>query len=409
MAEVPDPSQAEFRIPSGISSVGRKPSSFEGQAAVYASDPASGEDPNTTCVFKNVHWKPEGAAHNQLVTFCFDLKNEELVVDGQDARVACFPFGDITMSIGSREQDLRRKVVIEPWQNSLLREQSCGSTGAGENNFSSPRSGPGVAAELGRSSDRADPNGRATSRGGSRDAETETVTAKTPKNSDESILTPKSTRSGATSRYLDHLESSSTDGGSTPMVDPLFSTSAHRGFLPHKRVSKSGAGGEDAKPVSSAFSANKNTGWIFFVAIPDVAALSVTARDAGIVQTSFNATWRIVDYCGSGGCADVYKAEGDGNIHAAVKIPKQALSSQSQEDAEKSWSKLLHEVRAMRALQLSPHVPQLYGSFPWLFIRPRGGSGAGGQAKLSRARSRLYRSRILQVTTHLKALAEIRY
>ena len=343
MAEVPDPSQAEFRIPSGISSVGRKPSSFEGQAALRASDSAIGEDPNTTCVFKNVHWKPEGAAHNQLVTFCFDLKNEELVVDGQDARVACFPFGDITMSIGSREQDLRRKVVIQPWQNSLLREQSCGSTGAGENNFSSPRSGPGVAAELGRSSDRADPNGRATSRGGSRDAETETVTAKTPKNSDESILTPKSTKPGSP-------------------------TSAYRGVLPHERPSKSGAGSEDAKPVSSAFSAKKNTGWIFFVAIPDVAALSVTARDAGIVQTSFNATWRIVDYCGSGGCADVYRAKGDGNIQAAVKIPKQPLSSKTQEDAEKTWSTLMNEMRAMRALQQSPHVPKLYGSFPWLFI-----------------------------------------
>ena len=76
MAKVPDPSQAEFRIPSGISSVGRKPSSFEGQAALRASDSAIGEDPNTTCVFKNVHWKPEGAAHNQPVTFCFDLKND---------------------------------------------------------------------------------------------------------------------------------------------------------------------------------------------------------------------------------------------------------------------------------------------------------------------------------------------
>ena len=98
----------------------------------------------------------------------------------------------------------------------------------------------------------------------------------------------------------------------------------------------------------------EKTAWIFFVAIPDLAALSVTARDAGIVQTSFNATWRIVDYCGSGGCADVYRAKGDSNIQAAVKIPKQPLTSQTQVDAEKSWSSLSKEVRAMRALRLSP-------------------------------------------------------
>ena len=52
----------------------------------------------------------------QPVTFCFDLKKEELVVDGEDACVACFPFGCITMAIESREDDAPlRKVVIQPW------------------------------------------------------------------------------------------------------------------------------------------------------------------------------------------------------------------------------------------------------------------------------------------------------
>ena len=169
--------------------------------------------------------------------------------------------------------------------------------------------------------------------GGSRDAESEVVA------DPEEPGTPKSPKTPKTPKNRKNSDESRT---ATTVTSILSS--------PTVATKTSGASGESRNP----FSSSNNTAWIFFVAAPDVAAFSVTARDAGIVQTSFNATWRIVDYCGSGGCADVYRAKGDGNIQAAVKIPKQPLTSQTQVDAEKSWSSLSKEVRAMRALRLSP-------------------------------------------------------
>jgi serine/threonine protein kinase len=126
---------------------------------------------------------------------------------------------------------------------------------------------------------------------------------------------------------------------------------------------RSGGSSLTTTPEFDQSAEQKKVGWVFLVSKPDAASFTLTARSGGIVQSSFNSAWRITGFCGSGGCADVYTGKGQGDIQCAVKVLKQPLSSQSPEEAEKSWVKLMNELGAMRALQQSSYVPQLFGSF----------------------------------------------
>lgn len=120
-----------------------------------------------------------------------------------------------------------------------------------------------------------------------------------------------------------------------------------------------------SQPIAGSLTASSGTKapWVLYLPKPDARRFARAAMSAGVVQQGFSSIWRITSYGGSGGFSDVYVAKGPRGAEGAAKLIKPAFSTQSAEDADKSWKRCHDEIAALRALQDSPYVPQLYGSF----------------------------------------------